>query len=184
MKKNVLKLVYDNLFFENIDSNYIHPRWIKWINNRQTTKYLNYHPKNKITENDLKLYFESSKNTIFFFRCYHKQKNFYFANLRIYKILNNVYSFGRLIGEKSYLNKGYGKKLALAAMNLIFLWLNAKRIVVGNIKVNKKSAYSKISLGFKLMNNAKIKKLKLKISPEYEYYEMERDYFLKINEYY
>lgn len=165
-----IKLQYKDIYLKPISKKHISKGWLRWLNNPDINTFIEF--KKEITEENLKKYL--NKNHIFFLACYCSRSNKYFGNLRIYNLGKGILSFGRLIGDKNFINKDYGKKLAFIAQDICFNWLNAKEIIVGNHINNQKSRNSKLKTGFKKANNHKLKKLKLNMKRDFEFFSMSK----------
>ena len=171
-----LKLQYKDIYLKPVTKEHIQKGWAKWLRDPDINLYI----KNK--KNINKRYLEKylKKNHILFLACYCSKSKKYFGNLRIYLLSKNTFSFGRLIGEKNFINKGYGTKLALIAQDICFNWLNAKEIIVGNHKANQNSILSKKKTGFKKINLQKIIKFKLNLNKKYEFYSITKTQYTKL----
>jgi len=182
MRKNIPKILYDDLFFYPVTSQNIKLGWLDWMNDKRVVEFLSAESKS-YSERDLKEYLEHHDSLVFL-GCYCAATNIYFGNLRIYKISSQLLSFGRLIGNPSFRGCGYGKKLTEVAIDLCFNWFGGDRILVGNNKKNIASALSKVRAGFSKASTPQMIEWGFEPKAEEEYFYLDRDKFVQagINE--
>jgi len=152
MNKLIPTLNYDDLYFLPVTKENITAGWLEWMNDFEITKYLSAESKT-YTFDDLQRYLDSD-DSLAFLACYRKLDDVYLGNLRIYRLLPGILSFGRLIGDSRFHGLGYGTKLNKVALDLCFRWFRASLVVVGNHKDNKASAVSKMNAGFSIADSS------------------------------
>lgn len=145
MNKLIPKLVYDDIYFEPVNTKNINLGWLRWMNDPELTKYLDSESKH-YTANDLKRYLDNN-SAHSFLACYRKVDDTYIGNLRVYQLLPGIFSYGLLI-DKKYHRKGYGTKFCKVAVNLVFNWLGGNLVVASSQKKNKAPTLYKIKVGF------------------------------------
>ena len=145
MNKLIPKLVYDDIYFEPVNTKNINLGWLSWMNDPELTRYLNSETKH-YTANDLKRYLDNN-GAHAFLACYKKVDDTYIGNLRVYQLLPGIFSYGLII-DKKYHRKGYGTKFCKVAVNLVFKWLGGNLVVASSQKNNKAPTLYKIKVGF------------------------------------
>jgi RimJ/RimL family protein N-acetyltransferase len=172
LKKYYLNLKYGNIYLKPVDIDCIDNGWLNWVNDPELNKYLNH--KKKLTRVDLINYLNQNH---LFFACYIKETKEYFGNIRIYYLSEklNIVSLGRLIGNKKYLNQGYGKQLMKIGIDISFNLLKCSKLIVGNHKDNISSKKSKENFNFLKLNNEQITLYNLDKDKSYEYYFIEKN---------
>jgi [ribosomal protein S5]-alanine N-acetyltransferase len=134
--------------------------YFKWLADEEVTKYI---LRNELGKNFNKeiiiTYLKkilSSKQDIFFSVFFKKKM---IGTLKISKINKNKKSaeIGIMIGEKKYWNRGFGKILIKYLIVYCFEKMSLKKIYCGTLKKNIGMKKVFIDLGFKIVDNLKIK---------------------------
>lgn len=134
----------DRIFFvpleDDIDDNYL-----RWVNDRKIVEYLDTgnFPKTRHTLIEyVKSINESPKHV--FFAVIEKKTGKYIGNAKLGPIdwINRTAVYGRMIGEKSALRKGYGTEMSALLLHYAFMIINLNKVTAGVLADNKGSIKS------------------------------------------
>ena len=159
----MVKIIFNNFLIRKFAQKDLDTQYIAWFDNKKNLRYSRHN--NKIyTKKKLFRYFENHKKNLdsLFLVCIDRQKKIKIATLTIYinkKI--KVADVGILIGENSYLGKGYSKIILDKVFNYIFNELNLSRVTMGTDARNKPMIKSCLSLGMKKRNEYLIEDKKI-----------------------
>ena len=147
MKKNLNNF---RVYLRNIKRSDIDNGWLKWINDSEALD--NLFATFPLHEEDLKNYLRLQKlpHSVMFAICL-KDNNEYIGNARLGNIdwINKCSTYGRLIGEKKYKNKGLGSEALVLLLKYGFKTLGLNRIASSALITNKISIKSNIKIGMK-----------------------------------
>ena len=125
---------------DDVDDNYL-----RWVNDRKVVEYLetgNF-PKTRHTLNEyVKSINESPKYV--FFAVIEKNSRKYIGNAKLGPIdwISRTAVYGRMIGEKSALRKGYGTEISELLLHYAFMIINLNKVTAGVLEDNKGSIKS------------------------------------------
>lgn len=149
MSKNQIS---HSIVLEPISKKHIDKGWLKWIKNKSINKKLNSNTKGfnkkKLSDYVNNLKKDNSK----MFACYDKHKKVYFGNIKLNNIdlIHKTCSYGRMIGEKEFKNRGYGKLMLFKICELAFEKIKLNKVFTYVFLDNKESIYSNKSFGMKI----------------------------------
>ena len=146
------KLNKNSIFLEPIKKKHIEDGWLKWIKNKSVYKKLNTNTKN-FNRKKLKSYINNlNKSNSKMFACYDKHEKKYFGNVKLNNIdfKHKTCSYGRMIGEKRFKNRGYGKLMLYKICELAFERIKLNKVFTYVFSDNKESVSSNKSFGMKI----------------------------------
>jgi RimJ/RimL family protein N-acetyltransferase len=147
----------ENIYFIPIDDE-IHDDYFKWVNDRTIIDRLEtgHFPK---TRQQLMEYVNSiNKNPDYiFFAVIEKETSTYIGNAKLGQIkwINGTTEYGRMIGEKNSMGKGYGTEIGKLLLHYAFMILNLNKVNVGSITDNIASIKSNEKIGFEIEGELK-----------------------------
>lgn len=140
----------DRLYYEPLSRAHLSQRYVDWMNDSETIKYLesggNYSLQ-KLEE----FLLEQEKKQILFWAIRSKESGSHIGNIKIdpidYKNLSGEY--GILMGEKTEWGKGYAKEASQTIIKYCFEVLNLSQITLGVVEANINAVKLYEKLGFK-----------------------------------
>ena len=147
MKQNINNF---KVYLRQIEKKDIKDGWLNWINDSGALD--NLFATFPVNEKDLKNYFNLQKlpNSIMFAICL-KENDKYIGNARLGNIdwINKCSTYGRLIGEEKYKNKGFGSQALILLLRYGFITLGLNRIASSALITNTISIKSNLKIGMK-----------------------------------
>jgi len=125
--------------------------YTKWFNDMETSLYIFSRPDVTSLEKRKEILLKQIKSGSPVFGIIDKKTDRIIGDLTLMKVdqINGASSFGITIGEKEYLNKGYGTDATKLILDYGFNMLNLHNIMLNVFEFNKRAIASYKKIGFK-----------------------------------
>lgn len=136
----------------------INGRYLRWINDTETGKYLEV-TLFPTTQKELLDFYDRIKRskTDLMFAVVTKNKKRHIGNIKLGNInyIHRYADLGIMIGEKSFLGKGYGREATYLLLEYAFNRLNLNKVILGVYSDHKMAIRSYRKAGFKVEGRIK-----------------------------
>ena len=176
-----MKLDKNSVYLKPITIKHISQGWLNWVKNKKNYRTLNTDTKNFNKQRLIKYINNLKTNKSIMYAVYDSNKKKYFGNLK----LNNMdyehktCSYGRMIGEDDYKNKGYGRIMLYKICELAFKKYKFNKIYTYVYTDNNNSILSNKKFGMKIEGKLKSHFIKNKKKKDVFLYSMLKEEFLK-----
>jgi RimJ/RimL family protein N-acetyltransferase len=137
-KKNSFQITTEKLTLTKLTIDYISEKYVNWLNDKDVMKYSEQrhivHTKESCRD-----YICSLNNTNnLAWAILIKENNIHIGNIQvIVDTYNHVADISILIGEKNYMNHGYGSEAFLGVVNYLFVFKGMRKVTAGTMSLNK-----------------------------------------------
>ena len=140
----------ERLVYRPLDSGYCTPEYLRWLNDKEVTRYLEIFA--PYTENQLRTYLEESANnkTLLFWAIHLKNTNKHIGNIKIDPVnkYHGLGEYGIMMGDKQEWGKGYAAEASKRIIKFCFNEFGLRKITLGVVEENTAAVNLYLNLGF------------------------------------